>query len=368
MNLADLGFDSFFENQFETHRNQGRQPARVVREHRRLYQVLGTSGELTAEVSGRFSHNTRSRADYPTVGDWVAVTARPEEKRATIQALLKRKSAFSRKAVLSGGMPETGGRTDQQVLAANIDTVFLVSGLDHDFNVRRIERYLTVAWESGANPIVILNKADLCEDVADRADQLRSSLAGVPLLVMSATSGRNLESLHEYLADGRTAAFLGSSGVGKSTIINALLGSEQIKVAAVREDDSRGRHTTTTRELFILPSGGIVIDTPGLREIQLWGDESGIDRVFDDIEALAAACRFTDCRHESEPDCAIRKAIEEGSLDQDRYESYLKLKREAEHLALRKDVKAERQWHRERDKYYRRIQQEKDDLRKKGLR
>jgi ribosome biogenesis GTPase len=301
------------------------------------------------------------------VGDWVALSPRWDEGKATIHALLPRKTKFSRRAVLSGGMPETGGRTDEQVLAANVDTVFLVSGLDRDFNVRRIERYLAVAWDSGAAPVIILNKADLCEKLAAKLQEVEAVAIGVPIHPVSATENQGLETLQTYLGAGKTVVFLGSSGVGKSTIINCLLGSERQKVHAVREDDSRGRHTTAHRELIVLPEGGMVIDTPGLREIELWSNEEGLEKIFGDIEQLAASCRFRDCRHQGEPGCAIRQALDDGSLDAGRYDNYLKLQRELKHLALRQEKGAQRRAEREWDKRVRRIHQDTKEMRKKGF-
>jgi ribosome biogenesis GTPase len=340
MNLAHLGWNSFFEDNFERFENQGLVPARVAQEHKCIYLLYTEHGELTAEVSGKFFYAARSRADFPTVGDWVAASVRTREGRATIHALLPRKSSFSRKAVLSGGMPDTGGKTEEQVLAANVDTVFLVSGMDGEFNLRRIERYLTVAWQSGANPVILLNKADVCAGVDAHLRAVESIAFGAPAHAISATRNEGLAIFDQYLDSGKTGAFLGSSGVGKSTIINALLGEERLKVSPVRDYDKRGRHTTITRELILLPIRGMVIDTPGMRELAMWDQEHGLTRTFDDIEKLAPECRFRDCRHEGEPGCAVRRAIEEGRLDRRRLSSYLKLKKELVHLTIRKDQRA----------------------------
>ncbi|MFZ5981907.1 MAG: ribosome small subunit-dependent GTPase A [Candidatus Zixiibacteriota bacterium] len=367
MKIEDLGWDIFFRSNFEKIRQEGLVPARVSLEHKNIYQVMSEAGEYLAEVSGRYRHETESRADFPAVGDWVAITPRPNEGRATIHRLLPRKSGFSRKAVLSGGMPDTGGRTDEQVLAANIDTVFLVSGLDGDYNLRRMERYITVAWDSGAVPIIVLNKSDLCENLDEVVEEVEGVAIGVPVLALSAAVNTGMEQLAGHLTPGKTAAFLGSSGVGKSTIINRLLGEEKMKTSAVSEYDQRGRHTTTHRELILLPGGGIVIDTPGMRELQLWTDDEGLSRTFPDVEALVEKCRFRDCTHGSEPGCAVKKALADGTLDAGRYQNYLKLQKELKHLYLRKDVKVQRETYRKFDRMVRRVLKERDELKKKGL-
>lgn len=355
MNLTDLGWNPEFEEQFEMHRRQGHAAARVAREERQQYLVYAAEGELAAEVTGRLRHEAASRGEMPAVGDWVAVEPRPDEGKATIHAVLPRRSAFLRKVA--------GGHTEEQVVAANVDVVFLVSGLDGDFNPRRIERYLTLVWESGAEPVVLLNKADVCDGVEARVAETESVAFGVAIHAMSAAEGLGLEALDAHLAPGRTAAFLGSSGVGKSTLINCLLGSDALATAPVREDDSRGRHTTTHRELIVLPERGIVIDTPGMRELQLWGDADGLSQTFDDVEAIAASCRFRDCSHAGEPGCAVQAALADGILDPARWLSYLQLQRELRHLERRRDDKARREerakwkgiakWQRQRVKHRR---------------
>ena len=333
MNLEQLGWDAHFDTHFEAFRETGLLPARVTREHRQIYVVRTAAEELTAEVSGKLRHNAQRKSDFPAAGDWVAVEARPREGKATIHAVLPRRSAFTRHAA--------GDRTEEQVVAANIDTAFLVCGLDGDFNPRRIERYLTRAWDSGAAPVVVLNKMDMCADLPQCIEAAESAALGVPVLPVCATDSSGLDTLRAHLAPGKTVAFLGSSGVGKSTLVNALLGEERQTVHAVREDDSRGRHTTTHRELIALPSGALLIDTPGMRELQLWGDEEGLKRTFDDIDALARQCRFGDCRHGGEPGCAVQQALDEGELDAGRFRSYLKLQRELQYLERRQDQRAQ---------------------------
>jgi ribosome biogenesis GTPase len=367
MNLTELGWNELLDRLFEQFRNQGLVPGRVARQHRHRYLVYSEYGELEAEVSGRFRHAVRSRAEFPTVGDWVAISGRSGEGKATICALLPRSSSFSRKAVLSGGMPDSGGETDEQVLAANVDTVFLVSGLDHDFNLRRIERYLTIAWDSGAVPVILLNKVDLCGDVQERIKEVESIAPGVAIHPVSATRNDGFDALREYLVFGKTVTLLGSSGVGKSTLVNSLLGEERLKVGPVRAGDSRGRHVTAYRQMILLPTGGIVIDTPGMRTLSIWDDEGGLKRTFDDVEQLAVLCRFRDCRHEGEPGCAVGQALKDGTLDVGRYRNYLKLQKELRHLARRKDKKAQRRADRAMDKKIRQHMAELKNINKKWL-
>lgn len=329
VDLNQLGWNSFFEESFEPFLQRGYSAGRISEEHKHLYHVLTEYGELLAKVSGKLLHDSENRSEFPAVGDWVAINARPAEGSATIHAVLPRLSKFTRKIA--------GKTTEEQVIAANITTVFLVNGLDNDFNLRRIERYLTLAWESGANPVIVLNKADVCDDTAQKLALVETVAIGVPVHVVSAVTGQGLEELSSYLSSSTTVAFLGSSGTGKSTLINALLGTAMQEVGEVRQGDDRGRHTTTFRKMIVLPQGGIVIDTPGLRELQLWGSDEGLSGAFSDIEILAEQCRFADCRHVNEPRCAVRQALEEGSLDIERYESYLKLQNELEYLADKRE-------------------------------
>jgi ribosome biogenesis GTPase len=326
--LHELGWSSFFQQHVKT--GDSRIPARIVEEQRSLYRVLCEAGELTAEPAGHLLHSAASRSELPAVGDWVLIDARPSDRRSTIHEVLPRKSKFSRKAA--------GKETSEQIVAANVDTVFLVTSLNADLNLRRIERYLTTIWDSGAQPVVLLNKADLCDDPVAALETVNGVAVGVPVHALSSITGDGIEQIHSYLQPGQTVALLGSSGVGKSTLTNRLLGTELQKVRDIREDDAHGRHTTTARRLFLLPGGGMLIDTPGMRELQLWDTGEGLSRAFDDIETIAADCRFRDCRHESEPGCAVQSALAAQQLSAERFESYLKLRRELNYLERKQDV------------------------------
>jgi len=335
MSLLDFGWGNEFAAGFKPYSERGLLPARVIRQLRDLSLLWTDQGERSGEVSGKFRHRAADRSAYPVVGDWVAVELSGDD-RAVIHAVLPRRSAFVRKTA--------GELVEAQVAAANVDTVFLVSGLDGDFNLGRIERYLTTAWDSGASPVIVLNKADLRTDLQCVVNEVEIVAPGVPVVAVSATAAGNLEALQPYLVPRKTVALLGSSGVGKSTLINRLLGEERFRTAPVSDaQEGRGRHTTTTRELVRLPGGALLIDTPGMRELQLWTDDEGLGRPFKDIEDLAARCRFVDCSHEQEPGCAVQAAVGEGTLDPRRLESYLKLRREVRFLALKKDVKTRRQ-------------------------
>jgi ribosome biogenesis GTPase / thiamine phosphate phosphatase len=327
--LDDLGWDDQLATEFEPHDAAGLTPGRVVVQHRGVYVVQTEDGELRANAAGRLSHEAAGAGDLPAVGDWVAVAARPEEGAATIQAVLPRRTTFSRKVAWNAA--------EEQVLAANIDVVFLLTSLNEDLNLRRLERYLTLAWESGARPVVVLTKTDLAADVALQVLEVEEVAFGVPVHAISSLTGDGLDVIRSYLEPGRTIALLGSSGVGKSTLVNTLAGREVLAVREIRESDGEGRHTTTHRQLVLLPGGGLVLDTPGMRELQLWESADGLGEAFADVEELAANCRFNDCAHRSEPGCAVQAALDDGTLDFGRWTSYQKLQRELAHLERRLD-------------------------------
>ncbi|MDA3847163.1 MAG: ribosome small subunit-dependent GTPase A [Vallitaleaceae bacterium] len=295
---------------------------RVISAHAKLYSVMTEDGEIVAEVTGKYAYQQASQNTYPAVGDWVVMDV--QEGKGLIQKTLSRKTKFSRKIA--------GTETIEQIVAANFDTVFIVNALNKDYNIRKLERYLVVAWESGARPVVILSKADLCNDVDDKLLEVESIALGVDIHPISSIYGDGLEDLKVYLKPGKTVVVLGSSGVGKSTLVNTLAGNDILKVQKVREDDDRGRHTTTHRELVLLPGGGMILDTPGMRELGLWTGKEGLDNVFEEILTLSHMCKFTDCSHRSEPGCAVREAIENGTLTKERLESYDKLKKEAAYI------------------------------------
>ena len=324
--LTELGWRSVFADAFAPYADRCL-PARIALEHQHIYRVYTADGESLARVRGRLRHQAERREAFPAVGDWVALSPGSPTEEAAIDAVLPRTSRFSRKAA--------GDLTEEQVVAANIDTVFLVSGLDHDFNLRRIERYLTTAWDGGARPVILLNKADLASDLDAIVAEVEAIACGAPVHAISSSQQTGLDALTPYLGIGQTGAFLGSSGVGKSTLINALLGVDRQRTYAVREHDSRGRHTTTNRELLVLPGGGLLVDTPGMRELQLW--EGNLSESFADVEAIGEHCHFRDCRHEEEPRCAVRAAMAEGRLDAARLDSFRKLQRELAVQARRQD-------------------------------
>jgi ribosome biogenesis GTPase len=329
--LTELGWSLFFQQQLTTN-ELAFLPARVFRQDTNQYHLLSARGKMVGVLPGKFRQDALSKADLPTVGDWVLVSPidNDETDRVQIEKLLERKSKFSRK--------EAGEIHDEQVVASNIDTVFIVSALDKDFNLHRIERYLLLSWTSGARPVLVLNKSDVCKNIEKKVRDLEVIAMGSPIHVMSARDHRGIGPLRGYLTPGSTCAFLGSSGVGKSTIINELLGYKKFGTGEVRSDDSRGRHTTTFREMVEATGGGMIIDTPGMREIQLWANNVSLAHSFQDIESLAASCKFFDCKHDTEPNCSITNAVSKGDLEPERLARYFRLTQELEKLARQQNT------------------------------
>ena len=327
MQMENLGYSETLASALEELALDNVVPGRIVWQSAYDYRVWCESGEVSAQLTGKVRSSGR-----PGVGDWVALRPEADMETGSIVAILPRKSGFSRSSA--------GKAVTEQVVAANIDEVFIVTDLDTDFNLRRIERYITLVYNSGACPVVVLNKTDLSMDVQSVVNETESVSPGVPVYAVSAEEGEGIEQLESRLGHGKTVAFLGSSGVGKSTLINCLLGEERMEVGAVREGDGKGRHTTTHRELLLLPEGGAVIDTPGMREISVWGGEEGLAGAFPEIDDLASTCRFRDCRHDTDKGCAVIEAVDSGDIDPDRLESYRKLRAEFENLEVRKSQAA----------------------------
>jgi ribosome biogenesis GTPase / thiamine phosphate phosphatase len=337
MTLSSLGWNEALALAFQPFSAGDFVPARVALEHKHAYELLSPSGDLTAVCTGRLLHDATTREALPAVGDWVIARVRPGERHADIHAVLPRRTKFSRRAA--------GDNAVEQIVAANVDTVLLVTALDPNYNLRRIERYLAAAWESGAQPVVVLNKADVHADPSAAQAEVESIALGAPVIALSAARGDGLDALAPWLVPGQTLALLGSSGVGKSTLINRLLGTERQLTRAISDPRAaRGSHTTTWRELIVAPSGVVIIDTPGMRELQLWDvDASAIDTAFADVVAIAARCRFRDCSHRAEPGCAIQAALDDGSLELERWQSFQKLQREQAYAARKADPQLERE-------------------------
>ena len=357
MSLQALGWNSYFDALWRERDKPAWLPARVISQQRGLWRIAGEFAERWAEASGTLRTAADAGADWPTVGDWVAAEILSGGARPLIHEVLLRRSKFGRKVA--------GRRIEEQVIAANVDTAFVVMALDGDFNVRRLERFLAQCWESGAKSVIVLNKTDDCDDVAARVAEVEGVAAGLPIFAVSARTGEGLVALDSLLEPGHTIVLLGSSGVGKSTLLNHFLRRDAQVVQPVRGSDSRGRHTTTSRELFALPGGALLIDTPGLRELQLWSAAEGVEHTFSDIEELAAQCKYGDCGHTSEPGCAVQAAIAEGRLAAERLESQRKLQREQAFLLRKVDPQA-RQHEKDRVKVlHRGVKQNYDQRRRK---
>lgn len=340
MDLKNIGFDEFFQKHHEDYNAETLLIGRICTEYKQNYKLFSEFGELNASISGKFRNKCQSREDFPSVGDWVLFEFLENENKAIIQKICPRNSKFSRKVA--------GQQTQEQIIASNVDFAFIVCALNYDFNLRRIERYLSLAWQSGATPVVILTKTDLCIEVQDKILEVENIAFGVDVHAISNISTAGIEVLQKYFFNNKTVVLLGSSGVGKSSLINNLAKEEIMNVNMLRNGIDKGRHTTTHKQMILLPNGGLIIDTPGIRELQLWGAEDGISQAFSDIEKFAKSCKFSDCTHANEPDCAVLQAINEGSLDVNRLENYLKVQKEQEYLTNRQTQSAAKV---ERDKW-----------------
>jgi len=342
MNLYKLGFDNYFEEHFKEFLDKGYYAARVIAQQKNNYLLCSEKGVINGKLSGKFRYNSNLKKDFPAVGDWVVIRliqGVPEE--AIIHFLLPRKSSFVRKMAISGGRKIkngiiVGGNIEEQVIASNIDTAFIVTGLDGNFNLQRIERYITLAYNSGATPVILLSKVDLCNNIDSYVNKVETIAIGLNIHPISVMENTGMNIFDNYLTEGKTVVFLGSSGVGKSTIINHLFGEIKQKTNSISSANGKGRHTTTSAQLFCHSSGSMIIDTPGIRELQLWGDEDILENSFQDIYDLAEECRFKDCKHTNEPGCAIKAAIEDGMLSIERFESYQKQLGEFHRLGINK--------------------------------
>ncbi|MBT4333426.1 MAG: ribosome small subunit-dependent GTPase A [Candidatus Cloacimonetes bacterium] len=349
MNMNELGWNEVLQSEYvsrllnlQNHNNAKKLgkifPGRIASEQKNLYNVFTSDGEYRAIIADKLWFNAFDRQELPAVGDWVLLSLENGCEQLKIQEIMERKSTLSRQSIASHGRKfDKSGTSEEQVVATNIDTVIMVVALDFDYNLRKIERYLTLMWNSGSDPVIILNKADQCENPDELKAEVEAISYGIPVHTMSAVTGQGVDELDQYISSGKTITFIGSSGVGKSTIINHLIGEEVMEVGDVREADKRGRHTTTHRQLIPLSSGGNVIDNPGMREIKIIGNVDNLNQTFPDIVNLQKLCKFRNCQHETEPGCAILQAIHDGDLTEKRYQSYLKLGRELAYLERRKD-------------------------------
>ena len=356
MELSEFGWDKEFEEKFQEFEEKGFLPARVIESSHIVYKLFSKDGEISGKLSGKFLLNCKSKGDYPTVGDWIAFKPINYKGFVSIKGMLERKSKFSRKVA--------GIVSDEQVIASNIDTIFIVSGLDQEFNIRRLERYVVLAAESNAEFAFILNKADLCKDVEDIITQVKSLFSNIPVYGLSALNNQGLEQLNTYIKPGKTIVFLGSSGVGKSTIINCLFGGERQKTGTVSEYVGRGRHITSSKNIILLPGGGLVIDTPGLRELQILSSGEGLKSAFSDIEQLYRRCKYKTCRHVNEPGCAVLEAVTEGTISGKRLNNYHKLIREIDYNLSRHNARLKNK----RNKFWKTVSKQAKLMKKKQKR
>ncbi|MEG0308970.1 MAG: ribosome small subunit-dependent GTPase A [Clostridium sp.] len=326
MNLEKLGWNTYFQENFEPYLEKGFCAARVIVQHKGNYIVCSEKGSFTSKLSGKFMYNSDVKKDYPAVGDWVPIKV-INDTEAIIYAVLPRKSYFARKLAISGGRKMkngilVGGNIEEQIIGSNIDTAFIVSGLDNNFNIGRIERYITLVQSSGSTPVILLNKCDLCNNISDYIEKINIIAKDIAIYAISVLNNINMDIFDKFLCCNETIVFLGSSGVGKSTVINYLLGGEIQKTNAISSSNGKGRHTTTGSQLLQHSSGCTIIDTPGIRELQLWADEDILSESFEDIYSLTEQCRYRNCTHEKEIGCAIKIALEDGKLNIERFNRY----------------------------------------------
>jgi len=352
LNLNDLGWNSTIGDFIRENKITDLIPGRVTNQNGKHYKIMTQDGEKSTILSNSFLNSINNKSEIPAVGDWVALKKNMEVNTFHIQILLPRKNKLSRKVA--------GTKSEEQIIASNIDIVFIVTSLDQDFNIRRLERYLTMVNEINAQVIIILNKIDKCKDLNKYIKETEKISQKIPILTISAKKGNNIEEVIKFVKTGKTIVLIGSSGVGKSTLINQLLGYSRQAVGEVRQSDGKGRHITSSRELIMLPDGGMIIDNPGIREIQLWSSGEGISKTFQDIEELSFLCKFRDCCHESEPGCAVIKAVEEGNLNIERLNSYKKLIRELEYSQIRRNTYERRK----KDKQFGKMCRQVDKIRK----
>lgn len=334
--LKELGWNDTLQKEYDCC-SEKLTIGRVAIEYKNMYKVYSEKGEVLASVPGKLMYTARGREDFPAVGDWVLLDNVSEiSGRATIKYIFNRKSKFARKIA--------GNTFEEQIVAVNIDILFICMSLNQNYNLRRLERYVIMGWDSGARPVILLTKADLCDDIETKLEEVENTAPGVEVLCLSSYTGQGVDELKSFIKPGNTVAFLGSSGVGKSTLINTLMGEELLDTQEISDCGDRGRHTTTHRELMLSPEGAVVIDTPGMRELHLLDAGESVDTAFEDIDTLAANCRFSDCTHSREPGCAVKQAIEDGTLEQSRFISYIKLKKEAEYMKRKTDKRAEQNY------------------------